>query len=165
MQEEVCRYGFQYTLALGKPLFVVSIMITSTQALKIARKTNGRCFYCNKPAEEIDHFISKNSWLNDEYIHRGFNSVDDTANLVPSCLKCNRSKNSKSPDEFIGNSFLAWRRLRRCNERVGINIEVDEWVEIYDVEMFSHSYKFFISKKRKIIERLYIKTAKKHGLV
>jgi len=25
----------------------------------VASRTNGKCFYCNKPAECIDHFISK----------------------------------------------------------------------------------------------------------
>ena|SRR3990167_8424284 len=77
-------------------------MITSTQALTVARKTNGRCFYCNKPAEEIDHFIPKSIWIEKELSKYGHGSVDKIENLFGSCGNCNRKKSEKHPIVFMG---------------------------------------------------------------
>lgn len=113
-------------------------MITNTQALIVARKTNGRCFYCNKPAEEIDHFISKYWWTiwNLSGCSVDNNSVDKTENLVPSCRKCNRQKKNMTPEKFIGNDYTAWDRYERSNQRVGLCVK--EYQDSYKKEPFAH---------------------------
>lgn len=113
-------------------------MITSTKALIVARKTNGRCFYCNRPAEEIDHFTSKywwNEWkLSESPVNYG--SVDKIENLFPACISCNRRKNSHHPCEFIGSDFKAWSKYKRANKRVGICEET--YPKLYPKEPFNH---------------------------
>lgn len=59
-------------------------------------RTNGRCAYCGttinpyrKSQFDIDHYIAR--------YHGGNNN---TENLVMSCIRCNRSKGSKSIDEY-----------------------------------------------------------------
>lgn len=86
----------------------------------ISQKTNGRCFYCNsKEAEEIDHFVSKSKWeewkLEDTPIKGELNHIK---NLFLSCKRCNLNKKDKDPEDFIGNSFVAWNRYDRANKRV-----------------------------------------------
>ena len=89
--------------------------------MRVSAKTNGHCFYCNKPAEAIDHFISiqkYKDWGLETYI----GSPHKLENLVPACNSCNSRKHDKCPEDFIGNAYLAWRRYFRVNWRVGIGI-------------------------------------------
>ena len=89
--------------------------------IKVIAKTNGRCFYCNKPAEEIDHFISKEKWKDWELDTTPLKGgLDKLENLFPICIKCNRRKSDKCPEDFIGNSFIAWSRYTKCNFRSGL---------------------------------------------
>lgn len=91
------------------------------EILQVSRKTNGRCFYCNKLGEAIDHFISKKKWkewdLDNTPLRGGLDRIE---NLVLACKSCNSSKRDKTPEEFIGNSFMAWNRYDRVNKRVGL---------------------------------------------
>lgn len=96
--------------------------MTKEILLKIFNKTNGRCFYCNKPGEEIDHFVSKSKWkewLLEETPLAG--KLDDIENLFLSCKHCNRSKHNSCPEDFVGNSWMAWSRYDRANKRIGLD--------------------------------------------
>lgn len=99
-------------------------MNTSTLLL-VSRKTNGRCFYCNATDNlEVDHFISRQKhveWGLEEVL----GSVDREENLFLACRTCNRTKNAKPPEDFIGNSFETWTRYARANRRAGIFTEKD----------------------------------------
>lgn len=87
----------------------------------ISAKTNGRCFYCNKMGEEIDHFISKEKWrkwdLENTPIKGELNNLD---NLFLSCKNCNIKKRDNDPEDFMGNYVIAWSRYCRTNQRVGL---------------------------------------------
>ena len=97
--------------------------IKQKDLIRVVSKTNGRCFYCNKIGEEIDHFISKYYWwlwkLSDYPANLG--SVDQIKNLFLSCMPCNRSKKNQCPEDFIGNPVKAWSRYTRANFRVGLS--------------------------------------------
>lgn len=90
--------------------------------LNIFLKTNGRCFYCNKLGEVIDHFISKKKWkeweLDTVISLKG--KLNNIENLILSCRKCNVSKSDKTPEDFIGNSYKCWDRFNKANKRIGI---------------------------------------------
>ena len=85
----------------------------------VIHKTNGRCFYCNRAGEVIDHFISKKKWREwglDDTPMKG--TLDDADNLFMACDKCNRKKSTKCPEDFIGNEFICWDRYKRANRRI-----------------------------------------------
>ena len=99
----------------------MGIRLSQKDFIKVAIKTNGRCFYCNKLGEVVDYFVSKHQWEDwglDFYI----GSCDCLENLFLACAKCNGSKGKKSPDDFIGNSYTAWLRYEKANKRIGIII-------------------------------------------
>ena len=50
----------------------------------------GECAYCLGPATEHDHVIP-----------RGRPGWDAPDNTVPACVRCNRSKGSRTPDEWL----------------------------------------------------------------
>jgi hypothetical protein len=83
----------------------------------VSGKTNSRCFYCNRPAEVIDHFISLAK--HDEWSLLERLDPNHPENLVPACRDCNARKSDKCPEDFMGNSFLAWSRSMRANARIG----------------------------------------------
>lgn len=90
--------------------------------LTISRKTNGRCFYCNNIGEVIDHFISKQKWIDWELEATPLKGkLNNLENLFLACKKCNSHKKSKCPEDFIGNSFKCWDRYLRTNKRIGID--------------------------------------------
>ena len=91
---------------------------------KIAGKTRGRCFYCNKFANAVDHFISQRKWkqwLLESTPLKG--RLHHAENLVIGCTSCNSSKGSKPPEDFMGDPYRAWQRLQRCNYNVGLTTE------------------------------------------
>lgn len=96
--------------------------ISQKDLIKISQKTNGRCFYCNKSGEVIDHFISKKKWqeweLEDTPLKGRLNNIE---NLFLACEKCNHIKKDKCPEDFIGNPFKAHSRYSRANKRIGID--------------------------------------------
>jgi 5-methylcytosine-specific restriction endonuclease McrA len=115
--------------------------ISQKLLLKIAQKTNGRCFYCNRPAEEVDHFTSKHKWqewkLDEIDDLKGDNGLDGIANLFLSCKKCNLTKHTHCPEDFMWkyfklNSHQCWSRNMRANRRIGLynNIPKDIWRKI-----------------------------------
>lgn len=91
-------------------------------------KTNGRCFYCNKSGEVIDHFISKKKWeewqLETTLLRGELNSLK---NLVIACQHCNLSKRDKCPEDFMGGEYRAWKRLLKANQRIGLEKDVKLW--------------------------------------
>lgn len=56
---------------------------------RILRRDGGKCRYCGRPADEVDHVVP---------IARG--GSDDDSNLVAACGKCNREKHAKTPEEW-----------------------------------------------------------------
>jgi len=94
--------------------------ISQISLIRIFRKTNGKCFYCKKNGEVIDHFISKQKWKEWD-LTPWIGSVDKIDNLFLSCRKCNSSKSNKCPEDFIGNSEKAWKMYDKVNKKIGIN--------------------------------------------
>lgn len=90
----------------------------------IFKKTNGRCFYCNKWGEEIDHFISRQKHI-DWGLKKDID-INDLENLFLACSKCNHKKRDKTPEDFIGNSYICWNRHDKANLRVGLIEEIYE---------------------------------------
>lgn len=95
--------------------------LSQVDLIKISQKTNGRCFYCNKSGEVVDHFISKQKWIDWDLENTPLKGkLNNIENLFLACQKCNCSKNAKCPEDFIENSFKAWKRYHRANKRIGI---------------------------------------------
>ena len=93
--------------------------LSQTDLIKISQKTNGRCFYCNKPGEAVDHFVPKKLW-NEWDFNLCVGSSDIIENLFLACQHCNSSKRDKCPEEFTGEQFKCWERYKRANRRIGI---------------------------------------------
>ena len=102
--------------------------ISQVDLIKIFQKTNGRCLYCNRQGEVIDHFISKQKWmewdLENTPLKGKLNSLE---NLFLACKKCNSSKRDKCPEDFIGNPFKCWSRYNRANRRVIKDYEIPNY--------------------------------------
>lgn len=94
--------------------------------ITIFRKTNGRCFYCNKIGEHIDHFMPKQKWKEYEITEATGQSCDQLENLFMACASCNLSKANTEPCEWlwdmgrIPESKNVWFRYFRANHRVGL---------------------------------------------
>ena len=87
--------------------------------IKISQKTNGRCLYCNKTGEVVDHFISKGKWFEWELEDTPLKGeLDNIKNLFLACQKCNSKKRDKCPENFIGNTYKCWNRYFRANHRI-----------------------------------------------
>lgn len=96
------------------------------KVIKISQKTNGRCFYCNSSnPTEVDHFISKQKWIDWDLENTPLKgTLNNLENLFLSCIKCNRKKNDKCPEDFMSGTFIAWDRYLRANKRVGLLLTV-----------------------------------------
>lgn len=99
------------------------MFISQKDFIKISQKTNGRCFYCNRDGEVVDHFVSKSKW-NEWDLSRWMKkkTVNDLENLFLACVWCNSSKNNKCPEDFIGNSFYCWEKYKRANARIRLTV-------------------------------------------
>ena len=87
--------------------------------IKISQKTNGRCFYCNKTGEVVDHFISKQKWIDWDLENTPLKGkLNKSENLFLACQKCNAQKRDECPENFIGNGYKAWNRYDRANKRI-----------------------------------------------
>lgn len=100
--------------------------------IRISSKTNGRCFYCNRPAEAIDHFQPRSKYQGSVDQRFGID-IDDDENLFPSCNRCNAQKNNKSPAAFLGNWFIALSRSMRANARIGLGGGKSEMEAILEI--------------------------------
>lgn len=85
----------------------------------ISMKTNGRCFYCNRPAQVVDHFIPRKSWVK-WGLDKVIGSYNLIENLFPACSRCNTIKIDRNPSEFMGSFYTARDRYLRANARIGI---------------------------------------------
>ena len=102
-------------------------MINQNKLIKISQKTNGRCFYCNKDGEQVDHFISKKKWK-EWGLTEVMGDVDNLTNLFLACRKCNISKLDKCPEDFMRdknknyseyrNTKICWDRYEKTNRRI-----------------------------------------------
>ena len=105
------------------------MFVSQKELIKISQKTNGKCFYCNKDWEEIDHLISKKKWedweLEKTPLQGELNSID---NLFLACKKCNIAKKDSCPEDFMENGFKCWSRYARANQRIGVDMQ---WPSIY----------------------------------
>ncbi|WP_171904272.1 HNH endonuclease [Streptomyces abyssalis] len=86
-----------------------------TTRQEILAKTNGRCIYCKKVAEEIDHVWPRargGPWTYD--------------NLVATCWTCNRGTGGKFDrivsDWWPQNSGIAWADLQPILMAAGISV-------------------------------------------
>jgi hypothetical protein len=125
-----------HTFAAG---FLFSMNISRKEFCIVSAKTNGRCFYCNKWGEEVDHFFPRSKW--DEWIPDWCNTkkgADTLDNLFLACKDCNRGEHSKHPAEFnISNrpnnawESIIFSRSYRANMRVGLVKKDKESKEFY----------------------------------
>ena len=60
------------------------------QRLRVLQRDQYSCYYCQKPANQVDHLLAK---------VRG--GTDDMSNLVAACSKCNNAKGSRSISVFL----------------------------------------------------------------
>lgn len=94
--------------------------ISQKKLLKITQKTNGRCFYCNRDGEAIDHFLSKKYWEKENLNELLGDCRDNVENLFIACTRCNTIKNCKKPEDFFEKKDRICDRFKRANKRVGI---------------------------------------------
>ena len=80
--------------------------------LAIASKTNGRCFYCGKAGEVVDHFMPK-AKAKELGNYEDVNRID---NLFIACTSCNARKSDKWPEDFLGEK-KAWTKYFRTNQK------------------------------------------------
>lgn len=70
--------------------------ISANEKQRLLELFDGQCAYCRKrPFEEWDHFVP---------LKHGGKSVP--GNILPSCLRCNRSKHAENPFEWIAGQDL-----------------------------------------------------------
>lgn len=91
--------------------------ISQKDFIKVIMKTNGRCFYCNKPGEVVDHFFPIKLWKEFELWENGINK-DAIENLFLSCKRCNQIKRDKFPEDFFGSKYICYDRYDRANKRI-----------------------------------------------
>jgi HNH endonuclease len=85
-------------------------MATYTKTMKrdyIFAAWHGRCAYCDRKAEALDHVIPQVAWRRD-----GSLSVHGWQNLVPACVWCNTRKGDRSLDDFLGYAPERCQRIR-----------------------------------------------------
>jgi len=95
--------------------------------MTVFRKTNGRCFYCNKPADVVDHFIPKKLWR-EWVLENVLGKVDQIGNLFPSCCSCNSSKGGRPVEDFAEKLGISGAQIHnrstRANQRIGLEMDV-----------------------------------------
>lgn len=77
----------------------VAFEITEEQFYDLTQKD---CYYCGKSPSNI----SKNEYLNGEYVYSGLDRVDNSkgysiGNIVPSCKNCNKAKLDLTTESFF----------------------------------------------------------------
>ena len=82
----------------GPRVFAVPM---KSKAVALA-KTGGRCWYCGATAKGLDHIKPRSQG--------GSNHPD---NLIPCCARCNKSKGTKTTEEF--RRFVQWRTFGAPN--------------------------------------------------
>ena len=61
------------------------------QRLRVLQRDQYSCYYCQEPANEVDHLLA-----------RVKGGSDDMSNLVAACRKCNNAKGPRSINLFLG---------------------------------------------------------------
>lgn len=80
----------------------------------VFNKTGGRCWYCNVKLTKTGRNAATDFCV-DHYIPRGRpGSSGEMSNLVPSCMSCNASKGSMTPERF----FLYLKKVGRFSARL-----------------------------------------------
>ena len=102
--QPVFRKRYQGEIPKYCSLMTGFCFMKQNKLLRAFRKTNGKCFYCGKNGEVIDHFLPKKLW-SDWELNACIGSVDQDENLILACRKCNGSKGSKHPYDFIGDKY------------------------------------------------------------
>jgi 5-methylcytosine-specific restriction endonuclease McrA len=96
----------------------------------VYNKCNGHCAYCGKEITfkqmQVDHVISKSRFYNQnplpDYHH------NELKNLLPSCARCNKWKDTFTIDGFRTQIELQLERLRRDspNYRIALDYNLIE---------------------------------------
>ena len=61
------------------------------QRLRVLQRDQYSCYYCQEPANEVDHLLA-----------RVKGGSDDMDNLVAACRRCNNAKGPRSINLFLG---------------------------------------------------------------
>lgn len=77
-------------------------MYTNEELNKIYDKNDGHCWHCNKKLSFINYgkLGEKGAWEVDHSIPLSRGGTDHLNNLVPACIKCNRTKSNLTSKEF-----------------------------------------------------------------
>ena len=113
-----------------------------------------RCVYCGRKFKKqditIDHvipvFAAKRSFLARMYLHsNGIHNVNDTANLVPACAKCNKKKGASIRGypikASLGKHEMWWLIVRLFRLAVVITIAYLLWRYRYQILALAESAK------------------------
>jgi 5-methylcytosine-specific restriction endonuclease McrA len=79
--------------------------ITASKKARVFAKTDGLCWYCGEPADNVDHFIPLNpptelrEYLKECGIFPGF-PPSSTVNMIPACRTCNNFKGNKTVEHW-----------------------------------------------------------------
>lgn len=57
------------------------------------------CWYCWAPAQVRDHVVPPSQ-----------GGTDDPGNLVPACVRCNQSKSSRTPEQWLEDGLVGAKR-------------------------------------------------------
>lgn len=96
--------------------------------LLIAKKTDGKCFYCKVDTDlVVDHIVPKCLWKEwglDEVLGR--DSCNHIGNLFLACHSCNTKKGKKAIESFLGyaeteeGSNACWSLITEANLKIGV---------------------------------------------
>lgn len=87
----------------------------------VYKKCDGHCAYCGKPIEfknmHVDHIQAKWHTLTDEQAERSkiTKGTDDIENLNPTCVRCNRWKQTFTIEQFRNEISMQTTRLMKYN--------------------------------------------------
>ena len=120
----------------------MSFNITTRRA--VLQKYYGHCAYCGKPLDytdmQVDHLIPQcDSFIFEGGEYNGIQDINDFANLMPSCRRCNHYKRAHTIETF-----------RRYIEEIPFKLRNDYIYKVgldYGmIEEHEHHVKFYFEK-------------------
>jgi hypothetical protein len=135
--------------------------MTTIDRKKVYDKYHGHCAYCGCELElkdmQVDHLVPKARKHFIGTYETNISNINDIANLMPSCRKCNHYKRAESINEFRNKMATLIHRLRKeylneLAEKYGI-YQYHEWDGKFFFEKFTPElYPFPVEQERETFE-------------